>query len=128
MDGNPDTIGEGSSTRADCLFCKIVQKTIPAKIVHEDESALAFEDITPQAPVHLLIIPKKHIARLADLVPEEAQILAHIFGFVPTLARKYGVLESGFRSVINSGAGAGQSVFHLHIHLMGGRTFRWPPG
>ncbi len=117
-----------SHLEADCLFCKIILKDIPGKVVHEDDKALAFEDISPQAPVHLLIIPKKHIARLADLQADDAALLAHLFSLVPILAEKYGVLESGFRTVINSGERAGQSVFHLHIHLMGGRDFRWPPG
>lgn len=111
-----------------CLFCRIVKKEIPGKIVYEDEKAIAFEDINPQAPVHLLIIPKTHIAGLAAVKPEESGMLAHLFSLVPKLAEKSGVLESGFRTVVNSGASAGQTVFHLHIHLLGGRAFRWPPG
>lgn len=113
---------------ADCLFCKIIQKKIPSTIVYEDDAALAFEDITPQAPTHLLIIPKRHIARLADLQVEDETTMAHIFSVVLKLAKKMHLLESGFRTVINSGETAGQTVFHLHVHLMGGRAFHWPPG
>lgn len=111
-----------------CLFCKVIHKKLPSKIVYEDETALAFEDMAPQAPVHLLVIPKKHIARLADIQNKDTDILAHLFSIIPLLAEKHRVTESGFRTVINSGEGAGQSVFHLHIHLLGGRSFRWPPG
>lgn len=111
-----------------CLFCRIVKKEIPGKIVYEDEKALAFEDINPQAPVHLLIIPKGHMTSLATVKPEEMGTLVHLFALVPKLAEKNGVLETGFRTVVNSGASAGQTVFHLHIHLLGGRAFRWPPG
>jgi len=113
---------------ADCLFCQMIQKKIPAKIAYEDERVLAFEDIRAQAPVHLLIIPKIHIARLADIKPEDQPVLAHLFSIIPKLADAQGILEKGFRTVINSGKGAGQTVFHLHVHLMGGRPFRWPPG
>ncbi len=112
---------------SDCLFCKIVQREIPNKIVHEDEMSLAFEDIGPKAPVHILVIPKKHIARLADLQEEDAPLVGHLFSVIPKLAKDHGVLEN-FRTVVNSGVGAGQSVFHLHIHLLGGRNFSWPPG
>jgi histidine triad (HIT) family protein len=111
-----------------CLFCRIVKKEVPGKIVYEDEKALVFEDINPQAPVHLLIIPKEHLAGLSAVKPEQMGTLAHLFSLVPRLAEKNGVLETGFRTVVNSGAAAGQTVFHLHIHLLGGRAFRWPPG
>jgi histidine triad (HIT) family protein len=111
-----------------CLFCRIVKKEIPGRIVYEDEKAIAFEDINPQAPVHLLIIPKEHLASLSAVKPEQMGTLAYLFSLVPKLAEKNGVLETGFRTVVNSGAAAGQTVFHLHIHLLGGRTFRWPPG
>lgn len=111
-----------------CLFCDIVKKEIPGKVVYEDEKAIAFEDINPQAPVHLLIIPKAHISGLSAVKPEETGTLAHLFSLVPKLAEKNGVLETGFRTVVNSGTAAGQTVFHLHLHLLGGRPFRWPPG
>lgn len=113
---------------ADCLFCKIIQKKIPSTIVYEDEKALAFSDISPQAPTHLLVIPKRHIARLADLQSQDETIMAHLFSVIRHLAKTEGILESGFRTVINSGESAGQTVFHLHVHLMGGRVFDWPPG
>ncbi len=113
---------------ATCLFCKIIQKKIPSPIVYEDDRALAFADISPQAPTHLLIIPKRHIARLADLQSGDEGLMAHLLIVVQKLAKEKGLLESGFRTVINSGEDAGQSVFHLHVHLMGGRIFQWPPG
>ncbi len=112
----------------DCLFCKIIQKKIPSKIVYEDKGALAFEDISPKAPVHLLIIPKTHIPRLADIQTKDAAIMASLFLVAQNLAEKYKLLDAGFRTVINSGEEAGQTVFHLHVHLLGGRSFHWPPG
>ncbi len=115
-------------SEADCLFCKIIQKKIPSTIVYEDDHALAFADISPQAPTHLLIIPKQHIARFADLQAGDELLMAHLFIVVQKLAKEKGLLERGFRTVINSGEHAGQTVFHLHVHLMGGRVFQWPPG
>ncbi|TAK07382.1 MAG: histidine triad nucleotide-binding protein [Candidatus Manganitrophaceae bacterium] len=112
----------------DCLFCKIIEKKIPSKIVYEDEKMVAFEDIQPQAPVHLLLIPRKHISGLLDLQPEEREEISHLFLTLPRLAREKGIAERGFRTVVNSGKDAGQSVFHLHVHLLGGRSLRWPPG
>ncbi len=111
-----------------CLFCDIVQKQIPSTVVYEDETVLAFEDIIPQAPVHLLIIPKTHIPSLADLKPGDERIMADLILAIRKLAEEQNLLESGFRTVMNSGEGAGQTVFHLHVHLMGGRLFQWPPG
>jgi histidine triad (HIT) family protein len=111
-----------------CLFCSIAKKEIPSKLVYEDEKAVAFADINPQAPVHLLIVPKGHISALSTVKPDEMGTLAHLFSLVPKLAEKNGVLETGFRAVVNSGEAAGQTVFHLHIHLLGGRIFGWPPG
>ncbi len=119
---------ENPHSEADCLFCKIIQKKIPSKIVYEDDVALAFEDISPKAPTHLLIIPKTHIARLADIEQKDEATMAHLFSVVRTLAKQHSLLEAGFRTVINSGESAGQTVFHLHIHLLGGRSFQWPPG
>jgi len=111
----------------DCLFCKIGRKEIPAKMVYEDPEIFAFEDIHPQAPAHILICPKKHLASLADASAEDAAILGRLQLMAAQLAleRK---LTDGYRTVINNGRGAGQSVFHLHLHLLGGRDFRWPPG
>jgi histidine triad (HIT) family protein len=113
----------------DCLFCKIVAGTIPAKKVYEDEHALAFLDINPQAPVHVLIIPKKHIAGLSDLRgrDEEKLLLGHLHAVASDLAREHN-LAKGYRTVINTGEDAGQTVFHIHVHLLGGRAMHWPPG
>lgn len=116
------------SMKSDCLFCKITEKKIPSKIVYEDEKTVAFEDIHPQAPVHLLLIPRKHISGLLDLSPEDREEISHLFLTLPRLAREKGIAEQGFRTVVNSGRDAGQTVFHLHIHLLGGRTLHWPPG
>ena len=111
----------------DCLFCKIGNKEIPSKIVYEDDDIFAFEDIQPQAPTHILLCPRKHFVSLTEANPEDAAIL----GKLQLVAAKLAVerkLTEGYRTVFNNGRGAGQSVFHLHLHLLGGRDFRWPPG
>ena len=111
----------------DCLFCRIGRKDIPAKLVYEDEEIFAFEDIQPQAPAHILICPRKHLVSLTDAAEEDAEML----GRLQLIAAKLAVerdLTFGYRTVLNNGRGAGQSVFHLHLHLLGGREFRWPPG
>ena len=110
-----------------CLFCKIIAKQIPAKIVYEDERAVAFEDISPQAPVHLLVIPRKHIASLNE-VPGEEELAGHLLAVAARLAKERGVADSGYRAVFNTNRAAQQSVFHIHLHVMGGRDFSWPPG
>ena len=111
----------------DCLFCKIGRKEIPAKLVYEDEAIFAFEDIHPQAPAHILICPRKHVVSLTDATTEDTAMLGRLQLVAAKLAtdRK---LTDGYRTIINNGRGAGQSVFHLHLHLLGGRVFRWPPG
>ena len=111
----------------DCLFCKISRKEIPAKLVHEDEETFAFEDIQPQAPTHILICSRKHLVSLTEAAADDAAMLGRLQLIAARLAveRK---LTDGYRTVINNGRGAGQSVFHLHLHLLGGRAFRWPPG
>jgi histidine triad (HIT) family protein len=111
----------------DCLFCKIGRKEIPAKLVYEDEEIFAFEDIQPQAPTHILICPRKHLVSLTDAAAEDTRMLGRLQFIAAKLAgeRK---LTDGYRTVVNNGRGAGQSVFHLHLHLLGGRAFRWPPG
>lgn len=109
------------------IFGKIVRREIPSDIVYEDEQCLAFRDINPQAPTHVLIIPKKEIPRLADAKQEDQALLGHLVLAANRIARELGV-EDAFRVVVNNGAGAGQSVFHLHLHLLAGRRFRWPPG
>jgi histidine triad (HIT) family protein len=113
--------------KGDCLFCKIAQKQIPAKLVHDDADVFAFEDINPQAPTHILICPKKHFASLEEATPEEEAVLGKIALVAAKLARER-KLGNGYRTVMNTGSGAGQTVFHLHLHLLGGRRFDWPPG
>ena len=112
----------------DCLFCRIIDRTIPAKIVHEDEHAVVIQDIHPQAPVHLLVIPRQHLAALQDARPEDEALLGHLLLVAVQLARERGLESRGYRTVINNGAWAGQSVSHLHVHVLGGRAFHWPPG
>ena len=111
-----------------CLFCRIVAGEIPAQIIYEDEQCLAFRDINPQAPTHVLVIPRKHIAMLADATDDDEGVLGRLLLAGAHVARDEGLSESGFRTVINSGAGAGQSVFHIHVHIIGGRQLGWPPG
>jgi len=113
---------------ADCLFCGIASGEIPGDIVYHDESVLAFRDIDPKAPVHLLIIPRKHIAGVNDLEAEDAATLGHAMAAARRLAADHGVSESGFRIVVNTGPDAAQSVHHIHLHLLGGRALGWPPG
>ena len=112
---------------ADCLFCKIGAKQIPSKIVYEDADLFAFEDISPQAPTHILLCPRKHFASLDDATPEDQSIIGKLHLVAAEIARGRNLL-AGYRTVFNNGTGAGQSVFHLHLHLLGGRPFRWPPG
>ena len=111
-----------------CLFCNIVAKKIPAKIVYEDENTIAFNDINPQAPIHILVIPKKHISGLNDLNDENLINMIHLSKTANQLTKQEGIAESGYRWVINSGKDGGQTVFHLHLHLLGGRNLSWPPG
>jgi len=112
---------------AECLFCKIAAKQIPAKILFEDADVFAFADINPQAPTHLLICPKKHLASLHEASAKDQAVLGKMSLVAAELARAR-KLEAGYRTVVNTGAGAGQTVFHLHMHLLGGRGFHWPPG
>ena len=112
---------------AECLFCKIAAKKIPSKVVYEDDDVFAFEDVGPQAPTHILIIPRKHFASLNEATSEDQALIGKMHLVAAELARKLKLLD-GYRTVANNGTGAGQSVFHLHLHLLGGREFRWPPG
>lgn len=105
----------------DCIFCKIAKKEIPAALVHEGKSVVAFKDISPQAPVHLLVIPKTHIATLNDLPGQESELVTEIFTTVQKLAKDFGIAESGYRTVINCNEEGGQTVFHLHVHVIGGK-------
>ncbi len=113
---------------ADCLFCKIGRKEIPSRIVYEDRLVVAFEDINPQAPAHALVIPKSHFATLNDVGAEEESLLGHMMLVATRVAKDKGLHQSGYRVVANCLESAGQSVFHIHLHLLGGRTFAWPPG
>ena len=110
----------------DCLFCRIVRKEIPAKLVAEDEHCVAFRDINPQAPVHVLVIPRAHVPTLNQAT--DAEMIGRLSLMAADIARSEGVAESGYRTVINTNAGAGQTVFHVHLHLLGGRSLHWPPG
>jgi histidine triad (HIT) family protein len=110
------------------VFARILRGEIPATKVHEDEQCLAFRDVAPQAPQHVLVIPKRKIARLADAQHGDRALLGHLLWVATEVARREGFAEDGFRVVINDGARANQSVFHLHVHVLGGREFRWPPG
>lgn len=112
---------------AGCIFCKIANGEIKSELIYEDEMVVAFHDLNPQAPQHILIVPKVHVANIAEL--NDRELAAHIFvDVVPKIAKKAGVDESGFRLVINTGKEGGQTVNHLHIHLLGGRSMTWPPG
>lgn len=113
---------------SDCIFCKIIEKKIPAKVVYEDDSVLAFDDINPQAPVHTLVIPKKHISTSLDITDADNELMAHIISVSNRIARDKGVAESGFRIVTNCNPDSGQTVYHIHFHVLGGRHMAWPPG
>ncbi len=111
-----------------CLFCKIAAGEIPSKIVYQDQDVVAFADINPQAPLHILLIPRRHISSMGDLMPEDGPMLASLFTAVTKLAHELGLDERGYRIVSNVGPDAGQVVFHLHFHMLGGRKMGWPPG
>ncbi|NNL95191.1 MAG: histidine triad nucleotide-binding protein [Xanthomonadales bacterium] len=113
---------------SDDLFLKIIDRQIPADIVYEDNQVLAFRDINPQAPVHVLIIPKMHIRTVNDIEPGHAELVGSLYLAAQKIALEEGVAESGYRLVMNCNEGAGQTVFHIHLHLLGGRPFSWPPG
>ncbi len=111
-----------------CIFCKIIAGEIPAKKVFEDEQLIVIEDIAPVSPIHVLIIPKKHTVNSLDMSTDDNALVGHVFQVAAKLAREWGVADNGFRIVNNNNAGAGQTVFHLHFHLLAGRKFHWPPG
>ena len=113
----------------DCIFCKVVDKKIPASIVYEDERVVAFEDINPQAPVHILIIPRKHIPTILDTTTEEDyELVGYLHHIASKIAKDRKIADRGFRLVLNCNREAGQTVFHIHLHLIGGRAMHWPPG
>ena len=113
---------------ADCLFCKVVEGKIPATIVHQDDRLIAFKDINPQAPMHVLVIPRRHIATLNDLREEDDALVGEMLRRAAAIAKEHGFAERGYRTVFNCNAEAGQTVFHIHLHVLGGRRMTWPPG
>ena len=113
---------------ADCLFCKIIDRQIPASIVYEDDRVIAFNDINPQGPTHVLVVPKRHIATLNDLSPEDDGLVGEVVRRAASIASERGISTGGFRTVFNTNREAGQTVFHIHLHLIGGRSLTWPPG
>jgi histidine triad (HIT) family protein len=112
----------------DCLFCKIAEKQIPANLVHEDVRVLAFRDVNPQAPTHILVIPRRHIATVNDLTAADGTLMGHMLDTARQLAASEGIADGGFRLVLNCNGDGGQSVYHIHLHLLGGRRLHWPPG
>ena len=113
---------------SDCLFCKMIAGDIQADTVYEDDVVYAFRDINPQAPTHVLVVPKKHISTLNDLNAQDSQTIGRLFLAAKSIAQQDGIDEAGYRTVINCNAAAGQSVFHIHLHILGGRAMGWPPG
>ena len=112
----------------DCLFCKIVRRSIPARVVYENDHVVAFEDINPQAPTHILVVPRKHMPTLNEVGPADTELMGAVVVAAVEIARNRQIAGSGYRLVWNTNRGAGQSVFHIHLHLLGGRTMAWPPG
>jgi histidine triad (HIT) family protein len=127
-DERPTTNDERRTTMNDCLFCKIIAREVPGSIVYEDERVLAFNDINPQAPTHVLIVPKRHVASLGDLTAEDDQMVGELVRRAAAIAKERGIAAGGFRTVFNTNRDAGQTVFHIHLHLIGGRRLHWPPG
>jgi histidine triad (HIT) family protein len=113
---------------SECIFCKIVARTIPAALVYEDDMVVAFDDVNPQAPMHTLVIPRKHVASIAELQDPDVELLGRLMLAGNKIAKQKGIADAGYRIVVNTGAHGGQSVFHLHLHVLGGRHLAWPPG
>lgn len=113
---------------SDCLFCRIVRREIPAQIIHEDERVIVFKDVNPQAPLHALVVPKRHIPSLNDLTSEDDALVGELVRRAAAVGREHGYADRGFRTVFNTNAEAGQTVFHIHLHVLGGRALTWPPG
>jgi histidine triad (HIT) family protein len=112
----------------DCLFCKIIERQVPGALVYQDERVVAIKDINPQAPMHVLVVPRRHIATLDDLTTEDDGLVGEMIRRGAAIAAEHGHSARGYRTVFNCNAGAGQTVFHIHLHVLGGRTFSWPPG
>ncbi len=121
-------VDAGGHVAADCLFCRIAAGSIPADVLHEDDLVVAFRDIAPRAPTHILLIPRRHIGSATELTEADGPLLGRLFGVAADLARSEGIADGGYRLVSNVGRWGGQTVDHLHFHLMGGRAFEWPPG
>ncbi len=119
---------KGMTIMFGCIFCRIVSREKPAKIYYEDDQCLVFQDISPKAPVHILVVPKKHIASMNEDLSEDKALLGHLLAVAARMAKEKGIDGTGYRTVINTNAEAGQTVFHLHLHVMGGRIMHWPPG
>lgn len=115
-------------SNSDCLFCKIIAGEIPADIVYESDTALAFRDINPQAPTHVLVIPRKHIATLNDIDESDEALVGSLYSAAREIAATEGIADDGYRAVMNCNAAGGQTVFHIHLHVLGGRSLKWPPG
>ena len=113
---------------SDCIFCKIVSGDIPSTRIYEDEQVIAFRDINPQAPTHVLVVPKRHIPGVNELAEQDEALVGHVYGVIARLVRELGIAETGYRVIVNSGADGQQSVPHLHFHVLGGRLLAWPPG
>ena len=113
---------------SDCIFCRVVTGTIPSKIVYQDDHAVAFDDVNPQAPVHVLVVPRRHVGSVGDFEATDAALLGHLALTCVKVANQKGIAQSGYRIVANTGANAGQSVAHVHFHVLGGRSLAWPPG
>jgi histidine triad (HIT) family protein len=113
---------------ADCLFCSIIEGRIPGAIIYKDDRLVAFKDINPQAPLHVLVVPRRHIPTITDLTPAEDGLVGEMVRRAAALAKEHGHAEAGYRTVFNCNADAGQTVFHIHLHVLGGRRFTWPPG
>jgi len=111
-----------------CLFCRIIEKKVPSKIVYEDERIFAFEDINPQSPIHILILPRKHISTVLEIPREDNELIGHLFQVANKIAEERGIAKRGFRLVMNCNPEAGQTIYHIHLHLLAGRPMRWPPG
>ena len=118
----------GLMSAEDCIFCRIATKKMDVPLMHEDDLSVAFNDINPQSPTHCLVIPKRHVATLADAEEGDERLLGHLMTVAKKIAAKEGLQKNGYRVVVNTGPNAGQTVFHLHVHLLGGRSFSWPPG
>ena len=113
---------------SDCLFCKILAGEIPAELIYESDTAVAFRDINPQAPTHVLVIPRKHISTINDIEVDDQAIIGSLYTAAKEIAKEQGIADDGYRAVMNCNEGAGQSVFHIHLHVLGGRALSWPPG